>query len=79
MIIDSSDDLTNDICSISKKNLSNLIDQRNVIKLYCCKQCFYYPDFKESFFINNKNFYSYNRCPYCFSKIDFKLNYSKKA
>ena len=82
-IVNSSIELSNHVCPISKKKLSKFIKEKKVIKLNC-SHCFYYPDFIKSLSINNKNIYSYNRCPYCFSHLYYDdhtmsiLNYGKK-
>ena len=68
-IINDLKDLSNDICPISKLNLRNEKFKNNIIMLNC-KHCFFYPDFMQSYFINNTNFYSYKKCPYCFSNIE---------
>ena len=62
-------DLNNNRCPITFDNLTNQVSSGNVIKLNC-GHCFNYKAFIKSYLINNKNIYSYKKCPYCFSNIN---------
>ena len=67
-IITNISDLENNFCPITNDNLCNELSKKNVIKLNC-GHSFNYRAFLKSYTINNKNIYSYRRCPYCFSNI----------
>ena len=68
-IITNVNDLENDVCPITFDNLSKHLYSSNVLKLNC-GHCFNYKAFIKSYTINNKNIYSYKKCPYCFSNIN---------
>ena len=61
-------DLENVTCPITNDNLLEIISSGNVLKLNC-GHCFNYKAFMKSYSLNNKNIYSYKKCPYCFSNI----------
>lgn len=59
----------NSICSISGLVLdlsSNLL----IYSVSPCNHTFYYKFLIQSILIQNKNIYSYNRCPQCFQIIE---------
>ena len=68
-IITNINDLENEVCPITYENLSKHLFSSNVIKLNC-GHSFNYKAFIKSYTINNKNIYSYKKCPYCFSNIN---------
>ena len=64
--------LKNSHCLISQKDLETAFNNGSTIIKLSCGHCFLYFEFMRSFIINNKNIYSYYKCPYCNSDI-FKL------
>ena len=69
-IIKNKKKLNNINCLISHESLEKKIEDKTgfVIRLNC-GHCFCYRAFIKAFIIDNKNIESYNRCPYCLSKI----------
>ena len=59
----------NSFCMISYKNLKEEFRNNSTIIKLSCGHCFLYFEFMKSFIINNKNIYSYYKCPYCNSDI----------
>lgn len=68
-IITDSIQLQNTHCLISHINLEEALNNKNTVIKLGCGHCFIYSEFMKSFIINNKNIYSYYKCPYCNSDI----------
>ena len=63
-------ELHNTHCLISQKKLESAFNNGSTIIKLSCGHCFLYFEFMKSFIINNRNIYSYYKCPYCSSVID---------
>jgi len=62
-------ELKNRYCLISQRDLEEEFENNTTIIKLSCGHCFLYYEFMKSFIINNKNIYSYYKCPYCNSDI----------
>lgn len=62
-------ELKNRYCPISQRDLEEEFKKNTTIVKLSCSHSFLYHEFMKSFIINNKNIYSYYKCPYCNSDI----------
>ena len=68
-IIANIENIKNSHCPISQRDLKEEFENNTTIIKLSCGHCFLYFEFMKSFIINNKNIYSYYKCPYCNSDI----------